>query len=335
MMNGGLPTGSLIPPNGDPADVQFYQNERFSTESRIAAAPSASAHTIPITIPFVFDFRPENVRAVSIRERLRERMVLVANSYPDKALQITGASFSARSNFWAPVLINFVFVTQMPGADKPEERVLRKTTAVKDRMVTAAIQPGAEVLSKVFSVPDAEIVRPLATRAPVKSGRGIQGMLSAEYPDYNPKILGVVCRKVPKNSHLGIYLSEEAARQPTPDEAKAFLSKSCAEVTGEFYAMYSSQFGVKFAEMVARERNRMFLDDVTSGTIDFEIIVMPQVFPIGGEVVDLQTITAQNPLISNSLMNPSSPNEEVIDRWNNQYMVAVECVFYFAAHPRE
>jgi hypothetical protein len=333
-MSGGLPTGSLIPPNGDPDVIQLYQNERYATESRIASAPP-DVRTIPIIIPYIFPFRPEGVRTESIREKLRERLMLVASSYPDKALQITGVSFKATSNFWAPVAVNFSHVAQMPGQKEPDERVLHKTTVFDGNMVTAVIPPNGAAEVDVFSIPPAAIVRPHATRARLERGRGIKGMLAVVYPDYDPKIMGAVCRKVPKNSHLGLYLAEAAAREPTPERQAAFLSKMCAEVNSEFYAVYSVNFQEKLAEMAARERLRIYLDDVVNEVHDFAITVMPQVQPLGSEVVDTRTIAAQNPLISVSLMNTSNPDEEINDRWNNKYMVSFDCVFHFAAHPRE
>lgn len=334
-MNGGLPTGSLIPPNADPADMQFYQSERYSTERRVAVANEPVPST-PITIPYVFSFLPEDMRTQSIRQSVRERLILVAKSYPDKALQIVGLSFKATSNFWAPVAINISLSTNNGGKDATNERVLNKSTVFDDRMVTAVIPPNGDADVDVFFIRNSNhIVPPLATRAQCESGSGIKGMLSVNYPDYDAKIMGAQCRKVLRNTHLGIYVTEIAAGEPNAEERAKFLSKRCAQINDQYYAMYSGAFQEMFEAMLARERNRLYLDDAVNEVHDFVITVMPQVSPRGAEPTSIEDIASKNPLIAVSLINPSQPNEEVGDRWNNRYMVTLDCVFYFAPHKRK
>lgn len=333
-MNRGLPTSSLIPPNGDPADMQNYMNEHFATEARISSSKS-TAHRITssFVIPYIFPFRPNEMRMDTIKKSMRERLILVANSYPESALQIIGISFTAKSNFWAPTAINVALVTKMPGEPKPNTRILNRTTAFVDRMVTAVVPPNGVVDIDILAAPDHDIVSPYAERAPCTDVRGINGMTSVVYPDHDARITGVTCRKVPKNSHFGMFLKDEFDRKPR-ETAEAHMSKICADSSGDVYLVYSEIFGAMFRSMLEKEGMHLYLDDVANGVHDFELNIMPQVAPLGPEPVEINNITSENPLIAVSLINPSNPNEEIGDRWRNTYTIQADFVFEFVAHKR-
>ena len=330
-MNGGLPTGSLIPPNADPAEMQFYLNERYSTGTRIDASASPAVPSILITIPYIFTFSSARARTEEFKETMRERLALVAKTYPESALQITSLSFRASTNFWGQVAINVSLIPKSPGASF-QPRVLKRTAAIGSEMVTAVIQPNGSADVCVFAIPPKDVVRPHALCAPCTDKTGIASMNSVVYPNYDAKIMGVVCRMVPLSSHLGVYLKNRAAR-----EEPGFLSKHTASLPGgafDFYAVYENSFAALYTDMIENERLKLYLDDIMNGVQDFAICVMPKVGPLGGADASFEDILSHNPLIAVSLMNPSDPQEEVADRWNNVYTVTVECVVEFSAHKR-
>jgi hypothetical protein len=333
-MNRGLPTSSLIPPNGDPDVVQTYMSERYATEARVSSSKSAApAATTSFVIPYIFPFNPDKMRVDTIKQSLRERLILVANSYPENALQITGISFSAKSNFWAPAAINVAIVTKMPGEAAPSVRILNRKTAFVDRMVTAVVPPNGNVDVDILAAPTHDIVSPYAERAPCATARGISGMAGVVYPDHDVRITGVTCRMVPKNSHLGAFLKNESVSQPR-EKPEAYMSKMCADSSGDVYLVYSEVFGALFKGMLEKEARHLYLDDVANGVHDFELNIMPQVAPLGAEPVEADKISAENPLIAVSLINTSNPDEEIGDRWRNTYTVQVDFVFEFVAHKR-